>query len=120
MAHFAQIDSETNKVLNVLVVPDSQEHRGQEFLNNLGLSGTWIQTSYNNSIRKNFAGIGFTYDAERDAFIPPQIFPSWILNEDTCRWEPPLPLPENPHDYFWHEPTVSWKLIPSVEAQNGE
>jgi len=88
MAHFAQID-ENNIVLQVLVIPDFQEHRGQEYLaNDLNLGGIWKQTSYNNKIRKNYAGIGFTYDEERDAFIPPK--PSegnWILNEETCLWE---------------------------------
>lgn len=87
MAYFAQIDA-NNIVTSVLAVPDSQEHRGQEFLaNDLGLGGTWIQTSYNNRIRKNYAGIGHTYDATRDAFIPPK--PSdgdWELDEQTCQW----------------------------------
>ncbi len=72
MAHFAQID-ENNIVLQVLVIPDFQEHRGQEYLaNDLNLGGIWKQTSYNNRIRKNYAGIGFTYDEIRDAFIPPK------------------------------------------------
>jgi hypothetical protein len=71
MAHFAEIDNE-NKVLRVLVVDDSQEHRGQDFLaTDLGLGGTWIQTSYNHNFRKQFAGIGYTYDAVNDEFIAP-------------------------------------------------
>ena len=87
MAHFAQIDN--NKiVLQVLVIPDFQEHRGQEYLaNDLNLGGIWKQTSYNNRIRKNYAGIGFTYDEIRDAFIPPKPGDNYILNEDTCLWE---------------------------------
>lgn len=99
MAHFAEID-DTNTVLRVLVVPDDQEHRGHEFLAvDLGLGGTWLQTSYNTQagvhanggtpFRKNFAGIGYTYDPVRDAFIPPQPDPTFILNEDTCQWEQP-------------------------------
>jgi hypothetical protein len=98
MAHFAEIN-ENNIVIRVLVVPDEQENRGQDFLaNDLNLSGTWIQTSYNTkegvhilggiSLRKNYAGIGYTYDAIRDAFIPPKpVGDEWILNENTCQWE---------------------------------
>lgn len=89
MAHFAEID-ENNIVTRVLVVADEQEHRGQEFLaNDLGLGGFWIQTSYNNNIRKNYAGIGYTFDPVRDAFIAPQpeCHPESItLDEETCRW----------------------------------
>jgi len=89
MAHFAEID-ENNIVTRVLVVPDEQEHRGQEFLaNDLGLGGFWIQTSYNNNIRKNYAGIGYTFDPVRDAFIAPQpeCHPESItFDEETCRW----------------------------------
>jgi len=89
MAHFAEID-ENNIVTRVLVVGDDQEHRGQEFLaNDLGLGGFWIQTSYNNNIRKNYAGIGYTFDPIRDAFIPPQpdCHPELVtFDEETCRW----------------------------------
>ena len=99
MAHFARIN-DTDTVTEILVIPDDQEHRGQEFLaNDLGLGGTWIQTSYNTHggqhseggtpLRKNYAGIGYTYDPARDAFIPPQPDPTWTLNEDTCLWEAP-------------------------------
>ena len=88
MAHFAEIDN-NNTVVRVLVVDNSLEHRGAEFLaNDLGLGGTWVQTSYNNNIRKNYAGIGYTYDATRDAFIPPKVncHPEETLDETTCRW----------------------------------
>lgn len=87
MAYFAQIDA-NNIVTSVLAVPDSQEHRGQEFLaDDLGLGGTWIQTSYNNRIRKNYAGIGYTYNPTRDAFIPPKPTDGdWELDEQTCQW----------------------------------
>lgn len=92
MAHFAQLD-DNNVVTQVLVVPDNQEHRGQDFLaNDLGLGGTWVQTSYNARIRKNYAGIGFTYDAGRDAFIPPkpECHPDKItFDEETCTWSCP-------------------------------
>jgi hypothetical protein len=123
MAHFAQID-ETNTVVQVLVVSNDQEHRGQDFLaNDLGLGGTWIQTSYNTKggvhtgsgtpLRKNYAGIGYKYDPVRDAFIPPQPFPSWVLNEITCWWEPPVPYPPSysPFTYVWDESTTSWKSV---------
>lgn len=86
MAHFAEIDSE-NKVVRVLVVPNSEEHRGQDYLaNDLRLGGTWIQTSYNNNIRFNFAGIGYAYDSVRDAFIAPEPDNAIGFDEDTCRW----------------------------------
>jgi hypothetical protein len=88
MSHFAQIDN-NNIVLQVLVIPDFQEHRGQQYLaNDLNLGGVWIQTSYNNRIRKNYAGIGYKYDEELDAFIPPKPeIGEWNLNEETCLWE---------------------------------
>ena len=90
------------KVIRVIVVPDDQEHRGQDFLaDDLALGGTWLKTSYNTyggvhlndgtPYRKNYAGVGFTYDAQRDAFISPQPDPSWTLNEETCLWEDPNP-----------------------------
>lgn len=86
MAHFAEIDS-NNIVVRVLVVDNSLEHRGAEFLSNdLGLGGTWIQTSYNNNIRKNYAGIGYTYDAVRDAFIAPKPENAIGFDEETCKW----------------------------------
>ena len=110
MAHFAEVD-ENGLVLRVLVVPDAQEHRGQEFLvDDLGLDGTWVQTSYNARIRKNYAGIGMTYDNTRDAFIAPQPFASWVLNEETCKWEAPVKLPENSDQFtFWNEESLSWE-----------
>lgn len=86
MAHFAEVDA-NNIVLRVLVVDDENENNGQEFLANiLGLGGTWIQTSYNGNIRKNYAGIGFTYDAKRDAFIAPKPENATGFDEATCQW----------------------------------
>jgi hypothetical protein len=111
MAHFAEID-ENNIVKQVLVVSNEQEHRGQEFLSNdLNLGGIWIQTSYNGNIRKNYAGIGYTYDPIRDAFIPPKPFNSWILNEDTCLWESLIPYPNDNKNYIWVEEELNWKEI---------
>ena len=113
MAHFAQI--ENNIVTQVLVVDNTQEDRGQEFLaNDLNLGGTWVQTSYNGNIRKNFAGIGFTYDTVRDAFIAPKPFDSWLLNEDTCQWNAPTPYPTDDKPYVWDEEQLNWK-----ETTNG-
>ena len=122
MAHFAEID-ENNIVTRVLVVGDDQENRGQEFLaNDLGLGGIWKKTSYNTvggvhsnggtPFRKNYAGIGFTFDEARDAFIPPKPFNSWNLNEDTCLWEAPIPMPvEEGKIFTWNEDTTSWDEI---------
>ena len=122
MAHFAEIDAE-GTVLRVLVVADEQEDRGQEFLaDDLGLGGTWKKTSYNTvggvhtgggtPYRKNYAGIGFKYDNALDAFIPPKPFASWTLNEDTCLWEAPTPMPVEEGKFFtWDEDTLSWKEV---------
>lgn len=123
MAHFAQVD-ENNTVVQVLVVSDDQAHRGQDFLaNDLGLGGNWIQTSYNTNagvhanggtpLRKNYAGIGYTYDASRDAFIPPKPFNSWTLNEDTCLWDAPVAYPADGKVYRWDEDTTNWVEIPT-------
>ena len=117
MAHFAELD-ENDLVLRVLVVPDNQEHRGQEFCaNDLGLGGTWVQTSYNKNFRKNYAGIGYQYDQTRDAFIAPKPYDSWILNEITCRWEAPIDPPilseedKKTKMILWDEENLNWKII---------
>jgi hypothetical protein len=108
MAHFAEIN-ESGIVLRVLVVNNDLEYRGADFLaNDLGLGGTWVQTSYNGNIRKNFAAIGDVYDAARAAFIAPKPFPSWVFNETTCRWDAPIPYPNDGRDYSWNEETLSW------------
>ncbi len=113
MAHFALLD-ENNIVQRVEVVSNDvcqNEFEGQEFLKSLyGQDKVFKQTSYNATIRKNYAGIGFTYDEGRDAFIPPKPYPSWILNETTCQWECSVPYPttEQFPIYRWDEPTLSW------------
>jgi hypothetical protein len=108
MAHFAELDAD-NIVVRVLVVPNEQENRGHDYLaTDLGLGGTWVQTSYNATIRKNYAGIGYTFDSGRDAFIPPKPFASWTLNEDTCNWEAPVAYPDDEKMYTWDEATTSW------------
>ena len=106
MSHWAEID-ENNIVLRVLVGNNSEADEGEAFMNSLG--GTWVKTSYNGNIRKNFAGIGMSYDAGRDAFIAPKPFESWILDEETCRWEPPVPYPTDGIMYEWDEETTDWK-----------
>ena len=106
MAHFAELD--TNKtVLRVIVVSNDNESDGENYCKNL-LGGDWKQTSYNNNIRKNFAAIGFTYDQTRDAFIAPQPYPSWTLEESTCQWKAPVDYPSDGKVYKWEE-TLTWK-----------
>ena len=115
MAHFAEVDS-TNIVLRVIVAD-------QDFINSgaVGDSAHWIQTSYNTyggvhalggtPLRKNYAGLGYTYDASRDAFIPPKPFASWVLNETTANWEAPVPMPTNGKMYRWDEETIQWVVV---------
>jgi hypothetical protein len=122
MAHFAKVK---NGIVQQVIVAE------QEFIDNYvdGEVGVWIQTSYNTfggvhyipdsnpptpsedqskALRKNYAGIGFTYDSIKDAFIPPKPYPSWILNEDTCLWEGPIPYPDDGVQYVWNEETQTW------------
>lgn len=106
MSHFAEIDK-SNIVIRVLVGDNNLPNEGLDwFVKNLG--GRWIQTSYNSNFRKNFANIGFYYNEERDAFIPPKPFPSWLLNEDTCQWAAPIPYPTNKLIYTWDESVLNW------------
>ena len=96
MSHFAKIN---NKIVEKVIVAEQNFIDTQE--------GTWVQTSYNNNFRKNYAGIGYTYDETRDAFYAPQPYPSWTLNETTCQWEAPTPYPDE-GNYAWDEDTLSW------------
>lgn len=110
MAYFAEID-QNNTVIRVLAVADAQENRGQEFLaEELGLGGTWIQTSYNNRIRKQYAGLGFTYDPVADVFIRPQPYPSWTL-DDNHDWQPPVNYPTDGGHYTWNEADQQWNPV---------
>jgi hypothetical protein len=105
MSHFAKI--ENNIVTEILVVHNELEHRGADFLaNDLGLGGTWIQTSYNNNIRKQYAGVGFSYDSVADVFIAPQPYPSWALDND-FNWQAPTPRPEG-MGWYWNEVEQVW------------
>ena len=114
MAHFAKL-GKGNIIETVEVVSNDialTEQNGVDFLNNLYNSrDVWVQTSYNGNIRKNYAGVGYSYDQTRDAFIAPKPFNSWILNEDTCRWEAPIALPDTENRYNWNEETTTWDLV---------
>ena len=119
MAHWAELD-ENNIVTRVLVGSNEDPDEGYQWLiDNLG--GTWVKTSYNTQggvhslggtpLRKNYAGIGYSYDATRDAFIPPKPFNSWSLNEDTCLWEAPTPYPTDGKFYRWIEEDLNWQEV---------
>ena len=115
MAHFAQLDS-NNVVTQVIVVGNKdtadangveKEHIGAAFCEKL-FGGNWKQTSYNGSIRKNYAGVGYTYNVSLDAFVPPKPYASWVLNNDTAQWDAPTPMPTDGKKYTWDEATTSW------------
>jgi hypothetical protein len=119
MAHFAKIE---NGVVAQVIVAE------QDFIDTGAVGHGWVQTSYNTrggihygqdgqpsgreQLRKNYAGVGYTYDAGRDAFIPPKPFPSWTMSEETCLWSAPTPMPTDDKRYSWDEPTLAW-----VEAE---
>jgi len=107
MAHFAELD-ENNIVTRVLVTNNAFPNEGYDWLvENLG--GTWLQTSYNATIRCNFAGIGFSYDLDLDAFLAPQPYASWELDEN-CHWQPPITYPDDSLNYSWNETETNWEL----------
>lgn len=128
MAHWAELDE--NNIVTRVLVGDNNDPAGDEgyqwLIDNLG--GTWVKTSYNSvggkrrnpetneiteeaGFRKNYAGIGYTYDSTRDAFIPPKPFNSWVLNEDTCLWDAPIAYPTDGKAYAWNEDTTSWDEV---------
>ena len=116
MAHFAQLDDD-NVVLQVIVVNNSDcldengsesEAAGVAFCKSLFPNTRWKQTSYNGNMRFNYAGIGYQYDPIRNAFISPKPYPSWVLDEATCRWTAPVPYPQDDKRYMWDEATTSW------------
>lgn len=120
MAHFAEIDS-NNVVLRVVTVNNrvlldddgyEQESLGITFLEGL-YGGTWKQASYNGNRRKNYPAVGYSFDSTRDAFIPPQPYASWTLNETTCRWEAPSAMPDDGNSYEWDEDATSWVVVTS-------
>jgi len=112
MSHFAKINAQG--IVEQVIVAE------QEFIDTLLDKTSWVQTSYNTSggkhpegkpLRKNYAGIGFTYDPQRDAFIPPKPYSSWTLNEQTCNWESPVPYPNDENIYSWNEGTQVWDKV---------
>lgn len=114
MSHFAKIE---NGVVTQVIVAE------QSFIDTLEYPYEWVQTSYRTyggqhpegrPLRKNFAGVGYSYDRNRDAFIPPQTFDSWTLNEETCLWEAPVPMPEDDKFYTWDEETTNWIEVENV------
>jgi len=115
MAHFAKVNEQG--IVEQVIVAEQDVIDSALF----GLPSSWIQTSYNTHggvhanggtpLRKNYAGIGYTYDSVRDAFIPPKPFSSWLLNEDSCLWESPVPYPNDGKQYQWNEETTSWVLV---------
>ena len=114
MAHFAKLGV-GNIIEKVEVVSNdiaTSEQAGVDFLNNLyGTRDVWKQTSYNNNFRKNFAGIGYTYDLVREAFLPPKPYYSWTLNETTCLWEAPIAYPDDGQEYTWNETEQKWEVL---------
>lgn len=114
MSHFARVNAQG--IVEQVIVAE------QDFIDSLPDKTSWVQTSYNTiggqhpegrPLRKNYAGVGYTYDPVRDAFIPPQPFPSWLLNEQTCLWNPPVPAPTDGKRYAWDEATTSWVEVPN-------
>ena len=118
MAHFAKLD-ESNNVLAVHVVNNDvitvdgaeSEQAGIDFLTSLHGHPLWKQTSYSGSFRKNYCGVGYTYDESRDAFIPPKPYDSWVLDEVSCHWESPTPMPTDGKNYSWNEENQEWTEI---------
>lgn len=110
MSHFAKVNAKG--IVEQVIVAE------QDFIDTLPDASSWVQTSYNTyggvhtlggtPLRKNYAGIGYKYDADKDAFIPPKTFPSWLLNEETCLWEAPTPMPTDGKVYTWDEATTAW------------
>jgi hypothetical protein len=115
MAHWAELDK--NNIVIRVTVGDNNDLNNDEgyqwLVDNLG--GKWIQTSYNNNFRVRFAGIGFFYDEELDAFIPPKLFNSWILDDITLDWKAPVDYPNNENTYDWDEETMSWVLVDIID-----
>jgi hypothetical protein len=122
MAHFAKI--ENNIVTNIIIIPNEEEHRGQDYINNdMNIEGTWLQCSYNTyanqhinggtPLRGNYPGVGFSYDSTKDAFIPPKPSdrPSWVLDENMLIWTAPVSIPDNEQPWHWDEEQVNWILL---------
>jgi hypothetical protein len=109
MAHAAELDA-NNVVLRVIVVSNDLEPNVEQWCTDT-YGGYWKQTSYSGSFRKNFAGIGYTYNADLDAFIPPKPYPSWVLDDATCQWQAPVPMPQDGQMYEWDEAAGEWTVM---------
>lgn len=116
MAYFAELD-DNNVVIQVIAIsnndapdPAPNDQAGQQFIASLGITGRWLQTSFNHKIRKQYAGIGFTYDPTADVFVAPQPFPSWSLDSNHD-WQPPIPYPTDGGRYQWNETNQEWVLV---------
>jgi hypothetical protein len=109
MAHAAELDH-LDRVIRVIVVSNDLEPNVEQWCSDT-YGGYWKQTSYNGNFRKNFAGISYTYNADLDAFIPPKPYPSWVLNEDTCQWQAPVPMPQDGELYEWDEAAGEWVVV---------
>lgn len=132
MAHFAKLDDNNTVIAvhvvnNEVITVDGQESEqaGIDFLTSLHGHQNWVQTSYNASFRKNYAGVGYTYDVGADSFYPPKPFDSWVLNTETGQWEAPVPAPSEPGKYFaWSENDSAWVesalLEPTPTTSAGE
>jgi hypothetical protein len=119
MSHWAEVkEVDGQLVVQRVLVGRNNGDEGESFMNSLG--GRWVKTSYNGNIRKNFAGIGFVYSEELDAFIPPKPFSSWTLNEETANWNAPLAYPEDGKPYMWIEDTLSWEEVEIPEDTNND
>jgi hypothetical protein len=110
MSHYARVNAQG--IVDDVIVAE------QSFIDSLPDASSWVQTSYRTyggthpdgrPLRFNYAGVGFTYNPQKDAFIPPQPYASWVLNSDTCLWQSPIPMPQDGKIYYWDETTVSWK-----------
>jgi hypothetical protein len=126
MAHFARVNEnwiveEVIVVSNDVIKDDAGiecDWLGEQFCQSLyGAYTKWIQTSYTGRIYKNYASVGYTFDPYRNAFIPPKPYESWLLNEDTCRWDPPVPYPTDGKTYVWDEEAIEWVLVPEPSEQ---
>jgi hypothetical protein len=131
MAHFAKLDNDET-VVEIIVIDNEallglefphSEPVGQKYISELGLEGTWLQTSYNGNFRKAYAGLGYLYNKKLDAFIAPKPYNSWSLNTNTAQWQPPIPYPNDKKVYTWNEDSKAWEqlpmpVLPTLETQS--
>jgi hypothetical protein len=112
MSHFAELD-ENNTVIRVLVGDNEMPSEGYDWMVET-YGGRWVKTSYNNSFRKRYAGVGYSYNEDLDVFLLPKPYESWVLDEETYDWVPPIPFPEDDKYYGWDEESASWKELDGI------